>query len=464
MQATIKQNYQADVTNMRVSVEITSRFGRRLNIVVPTEEIDRAVKSRTERIAGTIRMKGFRQGKVPVSIVEKMHGAAIRGEVADEILKNSLRKAFEQEKLTPATVPTVQTMKLDAGQPMEFTVTFEVAPEVAAPDVSKLTVEKWIVDINDNDVEKILEQIRKQAISWQEVTRPAELGDKITGNLQGFKDGQPDPKAFQKNIDFLLNEETIKKGLTPLQHAKLGDEVEFDLSPNDQQTVSTPLHFRIRINKIEAPILPELDEKFAERFGIKEGGMDALRSELRQRLTEQAEQKVKQHLKKQIMDKLVEQNVVEFPQSMIDEEYKRLKNQMLTQAKNQSPNTQELSLTSAEENELQSTARKQVILGLLLPAVVKEKGIVVDEAVMFKRLNSFRNALENSDDVFKMMAKDKNFLSYFRAAALEEQVVEEILKEVQLIEKKMNYSQLMELPEPHENLEEGHVHTEDCHH
>lgn len=206
---------------MSVFVEITSSLGRRLTVSVPADQIEKAMQPRLAKLAKTAKLPGFRAGKIPAGVIAKQYGAAVRGETIEELLDSSLRAALQQENLQPAAMPVIQSLKADPGMPLEYSVTFEIYPEVQLKSLAGVTIEKLIVPIEEADVDRVLEQMRvqHQATAIDEAFAKklgipdgdlAKLRDEVrkhmTQQLEGFV------KNNQKNqiIDALLKHHTLE--------------------------------------------------------------------------------------------------------------------------------------------------------------------------------------------------------------------------------------------------------------
>ena len=175
---------------MQVSVETTQGLERRLTITVPAESIDSAVKSRLQQLAKTQRINGFRPGKVPVSVIKKRFGQAVRQEVAGEAMQRNFYEAVVQEKLNPAGMPAFELKKDADGEDLEFVASFEVYPEPEVKGIEEIEVEKPVVDIKAKDLNNMLDTLRKQHATWKEGKRKAKKDDRVTIDFVGTIDGE----------------------------------------------------------------------------------------------------------------------------------------------------------------------------------------------------------------------------------------------------------------------------------
>ena len=175
---------------MQVSIETTSGLERKMTLGVPAERIDAEVNERLNKASKTVRLDGFRKGKVPMNVLKKRFGDSIRQEVVGEVLGRTFAEAVAQEKLKPAGRPEIESVKDEPGQDLEFVATFEVMPEVVLTDLTKVVVTKPLAKVTEEDVTAMIDALRKQNASWEEVNRPAVNGDEVNIDYRGIMDGE----------------------------------------------------------------------------------------------------------------------------------------------------------------------------------------------------------------------------------------------------------------------------------
>lgn len=449
---------------MRVSVEITSSLGRRLNVSVPAERVQQAVQERLRNIAKTAKVDGFRPGKLPLVMAEKMFGAAAHGEAAEKLLQKTLFEALQQEQLSPAGYPSVETLKADKDGPLEYTVAFEVYPEIQFAPLSNVTLEKLVVDIKETDVERVIEQMRKQHAEWLDVQRPAQLDDKITFDLLRLIDGQASDEDKQNDVSLILDENTIPPGFDVLKGSRAGDKLTIDLSKQAGDGVTAIAE----IKKVAEAKLPELNDEFAKKLGVEEGGISTFRNQVRQHMQEELDRVLKSRLKEQIIDQFVAGHTIELPKALIDaelehlvEDFKKRMERELSQQITQLP--------EASMEELRKTATQRVHTGLLMQAFIKQHDIKVDEERVRAHVEKIASAFGDSSALVDMVYRDKNILGNIRSQILEEQVVDKLLEQVKFNEKPGDYQEIMQfrsnsVPMVKHDHHHEHVHDENCNH
>ena len=174
---------------MQVTVEKVSELSRRMTVTVEDANIEQAVQDRLKAMQPTVKMAGFRTGKVPLKMVARNHGSTARGEVVDSIVQDSMREAFSQEEVNPAGPPHIETMKED-GSNLVYTMNYEVFPDVKEIKLDNISIEKTIAEVKDEDVDTMLETLREQRMTWEPLKRAAKEEDGITIDFVGSIDGE----------------------------------------------------------------------------------------------------------------------------------------------------------------------------------------------------------------------------------------------------------------------------------
>ncbi len=260
---------------MQVSVETTQGLERRLTITVPADTVDSAVKSRLQQLAKTQRINGFRPGKVPVNVIKKRFGQAVRQEVAGDVMQQNFYQAVIQEKIQPAGMPKFELTKDEDGQDLEFTASFEVYPEVEVKGVSDIEIEKPVVEITDEDLDNMMETLQKQHATWKEVKRKAKKDDKVIIDFVGSIDGEEFEGGKAEDFALELGKDRMIPGFEkPLVGAKAGEEVTIEVTfPEDyhaENLKGKDAVFQTTVKKVEGLDLPKVDDEFAKLFGVED--------------------------------------------------------------------------------------------------------------------------------------------------------------------------------------------------
>src|SRR5690625_1701097 len=295
---------------MQVSLEATTGLERRLTIGVPSAEIDQEVNNRLQKAAKTVRIDGFRAGKVPMKVVRQRFGAGVRQEVIGEVLNRSFYEAVEQEKLQPAGQPSIESVKDEAGQDLEFVATFEVYPEIAVADLSEVKVVRPVAEVTDADIEKMIENLRKQQGKQVAVDRAAVEGDTVKIDYVGRRDGEEFEGGSAEDATLGLGSGRMIPGFEDaIVGMKAGEEKVVPLTfPEDyhaEDLKGAEVEFTIKLNSVLEQQLAELNDEFFALFGVSEGGEEKFREEVRANMERELNHAVRNKVKGRVMEQLL---------------------------------------------------------------------------------------------------------------------------------------------------------------
>lgn len=432
---------------MQVSVETTQGLERRLTISVPADSIDSAVKSRLQQLAKTQRINGFRPGKVPVSVIKKRFGQAVRQEIAGEAMQQNFYQAVVQEKLNPAGMPSFELKKDVDGEDLEFVASFEIYPELEVKDIEKIKLDKPVVDIKDEDLENMMETLRKQHADWKEVKRKAKKDDRVTINFVGTIDGEEFEGGKAEDFPLELGKDRMIPGFEkPLVGAKKGEEVVSDVTfPDDyhaENLKGKAAQFTINVTKVEGLSLPKVDADFAKLFGIEDGDVEALHVEVRKNMQRELDQTLKSKLKEDVISGLLEKNEVDVPKALLDQEIEALREQAKQRFQQQSggdtTNMPELPADLFEEN-----AKRRVSVGLILGEIIKNNELKVDDEKVEQLIETTASAYEDPTEVIEYYKSNNELLQQIQNVALEEQAVEWVANQAKVKEVNTAFDEIM---------------------
>lgn len=430
---------------MQVSVETTSGLERRMTVAIPKENVDSEVDKRLKDLAGRAKIDGFRPGKVPFRVVRQKFGGQVRQEVMGEVIQNSYYEAVVQEKLRPAGAPHIEPSDADAAGNVEFTATFEVYPEFEIKGLEKIEVERPVVNLGDDDVDKMLETIRKQRKTWQETDRVSQDGDQLTIDFVGMMDGEKFPGGAGDKFSLVLGSKQMIAGFEEqLVGKKAGEECTLSLSfPDDyhaKDLAGKPVEFAVTVIKVEEPVLPDLNDDFAVDFGIKEGGLAALKKQIQENMERETEQTITERVKEQVFDGLLALKLLEIPKALVDGEIETLVKQRQEAMQQYGSASQ---LQDIDPSQFENQAQRRVSLGLILSEVIKANDIKVPPARLREVVEKMAASYERPEDVVKHYYGDKNRLKDLENVTLEEMAVEWVMEQAKVTDKPASFDALM---------------------
>jgi trigger factor len=432
---------------MQVSVESTGALKRELKVTVPEERIAGEVKNRLQSLSKTTKIDGFRKGKVPITVIEKRYGQQVRQEVLGEVVQSSYYEALQQEKITPASSPKINPVDTD-GKGLSYTAEFEVMPEVKLTSMDDLEIDKPECEISDDDFQKMVEVLRKQRTSLEEVERESKTGDTLEIDFDGFIDDEPFEGGSAKDFKLELGQSKFIEGFEEgLINKNNGDKVSLELKfPDDyhQETVAgKPVRFEVEIKKILEPVLPELNEEFYEQFGVKEGGEEAFKKEVTNHMEKEAETAKRNRLRDAVMTKLFEKNPLDLPESLIHEEIHRLQHQYKEQLRSYGVDPDAQKDVVADHSMFEEQAKKRVALQLIVMEIIKNEDLKADQSKVKDLIEKNAANYEDPEMVKNWYYQEKDRLAEIEAVVLEDQVIDWVCENAKIKPLSLKFDDLM---------------------
>ena len=433
---------------MQATVETLEGLERRLNITVPAANIEDAVTSELRNIAKNRRFDGFRKGKVPMKMVAQMYGKAVRQDVMGEVMQRHFIEAIVKEKINPAGAPTFAPVENETGKDFVFTATFEVYPEVELKGLENIVVEKPVVSVEAADVDEMIETLRKQQANWTEVDTAAEEGSRATIDFIGSIDGEEFEGGKADNFPLEMGQGRMIPGFEDgIMGKQAGTEFEIDVAfPEDyhaENLKGKEAKFQIKVNKVETRELPEINDEFVAKFGVAEGGIDALKAEVRKNMERELAQAVKTKIKEQAIDGLVKENAIDVPSAVVDQEIGVLRQQAAQRFGGNPEAAEQLPRELFEEQ-----ARRRVVVGLLLGEVIKTEELKADDEKVKALISEMATAYEDPSEVISYYEQNEEMMNNMRNVALEEQAVDAIIAKAQVSDKETDFNELMNQQQP----------------
>jgi trigger factor len=427
---------------MQVSIENTGGLERRMTVQVPAERIDQEVDSRLQSMKATVRLDGFRPGKVPLGVIERKYGTLVRQEVMQQVIRSTLQEALAQESLRPAAEPRIDPVESFPGKPLEYVATFEVFPEITAPINYGFKIIRPVVEIGAADIEAMLEKLRRQRATWKAVDRAAQTGDQVVIDFEGTIGGNVFVGGKGQKMPLELGSNAMVPGFEArLVGAGAGEEktlrVVFPADYPSQEVAGKDVEFRVKIHSVSEMVLPELDDDFAHAFGVADKGIEGLRQEVAANMQRELKQLVKANMKDQVFSGLLERNPVEVPRRLISDEAAHLQAQQTTQ--------------TASASGLEQNAERRVKLGVLVTAIVKQNRIQIDPDRVRETIETIAASYEKPEEVVQWYYGNQEMLGNIQSAVIEEQVVDWVLEHsgMQVENTDTTFDQLVEAAKQH---------------
>ena len=422
---------------MEVSVENTGGLARRMTVQVPAERVDEEVRSRLQSLVQTIRLDGFRPGKVPLRVIEQKFGKRVRLEVIDQVVNTTMQEALSRESIRLASDPSIEPKDSHPGEPLEYTATFEVFPEFEGDISYDFTIKRPQIEIADADVDGMLDNLRRQRATWNPVERPAADGDQLTINFEGSIDGQPFSGNKAESLPLVLGSGSMIPGFEEqLVGVSAGEEktieVTFPADYPSTEVAGKTATFQVNAILVAEMELPELDDAFATAFGIAEGGLQGMRDEVTNNMHRELKGLVTARLKRQVFDGLLACNPVEVPQTLIENEVREMQGAQHFQGR--SPEA------------LQAEAERRVKLGVVVSEVARRNDVQLDPGRVQDMVQTIAASYEKPEEVVQWYYSNQDKLAGVQSTVIEEQVVDWVVEHAgaSIEEESMTFSEIVE--------------------
>lgn len=433
---------------MQVSVEKLDDFARRMRISVPNERFQQGIHARIRELSKTVNLNGFRHGKVPVVVIEKRFGAQVRDEVTNQLIRDTLAEAVQEHKLRPAHQPSVARDNSDASE-FAYTATFEVLPEFPEIEVADLEINREVASATDADIDRMIDTLRRQRMSFRPVDRAAATGDFV---------------AFEFAIsagDVRIPEQGMERGLTAIGQKAVMAEIENALigmvaDESRQIEASFPAEYRdariagktaqidVKVTRINEGVMPEVDDAFALSFNIP-GGVDAFRREVRQNLERELGQALSARLRGAVVEQLLKKyEGLGVPTSLVTNEAQSLQRQAIAEMTERAKRAGQPVPPEPAVESLREMARRRVLAGLLLNELAIRNGLRLDENRVRSALSAIASTYEDPSEVVTMYQQDQRLMNGLRARVMDEQVAEWVAEHAKVTDVQRSFQEILQ--------------------
>ncbi|MPS49086.1 trigger factor [Methylobacillus sp.] len=431
---------------MQATVETISNLERRMTVSVPVQPLESEVNERINRLARTVKMPGFRPGKVPLNIVRQQYGAQVRNEVLSNAVERSFSDAVEQNKLRVAGYPHIEHKPYAENDPqIEYVATFEVFPEVNIGDLSKAKIERPVLEVGEAEVKKTIDVLLRQRATFEPVKRASKKGDKINISLIAYIDDQEVERTDENGLDLIIGEGGRFPAFeSELSGNKAGSNKVFEIAyPEDhkpEQLAGKTVRYDVTFNTVEQAKLPEFDADFARSLGVEDGDVEKMREEITASLKQEVEKRIRVKLKEQAFQALLDNTALEVPKAFINAEVGRL---IQSTQDNLKQRGVDLANVNLEPALFEEQATRNASLRLILSELVNRENLQANAEQVRNMVNVFAQSFERPDDVVAWYYADTKRLDEPAALATEDNVVEWVLKSANVVDKKVKFDDLM---------------------
>lgn len=437
---------------MDVSIESTGSILRRMTVVVPAEKLEDQIISRMVHLEKTLKLPGFRPGKVPRKVVESRFLGQVLQESVQELIDSSYREAVTEQNITPAGYPSIEPKNINRGENLEYVATFEVFPTINKLSVQDQQIEKTICVVGDDDIDRTIETLRRQHTEWKPKDTTADTGDRLLISFVGTIDGEPFEGGEVSDYPVILGQGGIlpefEDGLSGKKTgAKLSISAKLPDNYPSNVIAGKEAIFAIEVKEVSLPILPEIDKEFIAKFGVSEGTETAFRAQIRENLEQEAESRVKSQLRHAVFSALLEDNDFDLPQALVEEEISRAiaerQHHMESHGHTHAHGHDHGGDEDVDREVYREEAVRRVRLALVIREAIRDREIKVEDSEVRKRVEAMASTYEDPRQVIDWYYGGQGRLAQIQGAMMEELLIESLMSEAKTVEKQVHLKDFM---------------------
>ena len=440
----------AITTNVEAGAEAAvpsvSPLERRLDLELLIADLDKDIELRIKRLGKNMKMPGFRPGKVPANMVKQAYGDQARHEVLNEVLERSFNEAAKAQQLRVAGYPMIEPKESESTTHMAFTAVFEVYPEIKPGDLKEVELERSVLEVGDTEIDSTIAVLRKQRVKFEPIDRAAAMGDRVTIDFLGKKDGEPFQGGQANDYPFVLGEGSM---LADFEAAviglKVGEAKTFEMTfPADygaKDLAGQAVSFEITVKEVREAILPEVDADFAKGLGVEDGDLTKMRAEIETNLKREVKKRLQSKVKDQVMEALLNANPIDVPTALLDMEIQRLMQAARQDMEQRSG--QKMKDFPMQREWFLEQAKRRVSLGLILSELVKVNELHAKADQVKTIVEESAQSYEHPQEVIRWYYAQPQRLSEIEGVAIEDNVVAWALSSAKVVDKPIAFDELM---------------------
>ena len=435
---------------MAVTVETLDKLERKITLSLPMRSIQSEVENRLKRLARTVKMDGFRPGKVPLSVVSQRYGYSVQYEVINDKVGEAFANAANEANLRVAGQPRITEKEGAPEGEVAFDAVFEVFPEVQIADLSAAQLEKFTAEVDEAAIDRTIDILRKQRRSFAEraLDAAAQDGDRVTVDFEGKIDGEPFEGGKAEDFQFIVGEgQMLKEFEDAVRGMKVGESKTFPLAfPEDyhgKDVAGKTADFLVTLKKIEAGHLPEVDEAFVRSLGIADGSIEGLRADIRKNLEREVKARLQARNKQAVMDLLLTQAELDLPKASVEAEIARLREDMLADLKQRGMKDVEKFQAQLPDDIFREQAERRVRLGLIAAELVRANELEPKPEQVKAHVEELASSYEHPEEVVRWYYSNPDRMTNVEALVLENNVTDFVLGKAQVTEKTLSFDDLM---------------------
>ena len=433
---------------MNISTIVNKLQGlkRSIKVNVNKEEYVSQHKKDLERYKSTVKMDGFRAGKVPESVILKNYKDRIHGDTLNTVIESSLKQSLSDNKLDTASPPKITIEKTGSNEEdIEYTAEFEIYPDISLKNLEEISLELPVVNIKDDDINEVIKNIQKQHTKWEEKKKPAEAGDKVIIEYEGLISGETFDNNKQDSFTFIINDDVrgdeatvglFQEFYKNTLQGKAGDSKKFTyLMPEsfaDKNIAGKTIEYTIKIKNIYKGIMPELNAEFYKNFGLTDSDDKGFKENVLKYMKVELDQKLHALKSADVNQKLLNENDFEIPEYMLETEIKSITSQY---------ESMQQKIDDGIKVELDLIAKKRVKLNLIYMKITEDNNLKVND----KDVSDFiaKSDPSTQKQMIEKIQSDKNYLNHIKNKVLEDVIIDHILSKCKIDEVEKKFSEVV---------------------
>ncbi|MBK6558605.1 MAG: trigger factor [Comamonadaceae bacterium] len=436
---------------MAVNVETLDKLERKMTLTLPVSVIQSEVDSRLKKLARTVKMDGFRPGKVPMNVVAQRYGYSVHYEVMNDKVGEAFATAANEANLRVAGQPRITEKEDGADGQLSFDAVFEVYPDVQIGDLATAEVEKLTAEVSDAAIDKTVDILRKQRRTFAQRAhdQAAQESDRVTVDFEGKIDGEPFSGGKAEDFQFIVGEgQMLKEFEEAVRGMKAGESKTFPLAfPEDyhgKDVAGKTADFLVTIKKIEAAHLPEVNEALAKSLGIEDGSVESLRADIKKNLEREVKFRLLARNKTAVMDALVAKAELDLPRAAVQAEVERLLEGARAELKQRG--IKDADKAPIPDDVFRPQAERRVRLGLVVAELVRSNELHAKPEQLRAHVEELAASYEKPADVMRWYFSDNRRMAEVEAVVIENNVAEFVLGKAKVTEKAVSFDELMGQP------------------
>ncbi len=430
---------------MPQNIETLGALERRVELTVPAAEIEKEVSARLNKLSRTLRMPGFRRGKVPLKMVAASYGAQVQAEVLNDKIGQAFGAIVSASKLRVAGVPRVEPKPAGESGDVAFSATFEVYPEIRIGDLSAVEVQRAVCPVGDAEVDETIAIMRRQRATYHAVERGAVDGDRVIVDYRGSLDATPFEGGTATHFPFTVGDgRMLPEFEAAVRGMRAGESKTFPLTfPADYRApalAGKTVQFEVTVRKVEEPKLPEVDAEFARSLGVTDGDLAKMRDEICANLEREVGVRLRNRTRESVMNALLTATSFEVPKALVQEEQRRLADMARADLAARGVQTKDspiaLELFAAQ-------AERRVRLGLLLAELVRSENLQARQDQIRKAVEDIAQSYERPAEVIQWYLGNRERVAEVEGAVLEDNVVQWVLQRAKVVDTPVAFNELM---------------------